>query len=341
MGSRSVEAVAALLRVHTCREGDGVTVGVVGAINPATEPVLRGALDRALAHRPRHLIADVSGVEFCSVGGLGTLLLTATEAYRRGIRFVFAGMPAPMSHLWQIVYPHDPQPPPLRYATVAEAIAARTPGQAARADDRMSEPQSQPTAGAGNGGAPPDHDAQIEGLYRRDGKVCYSLACFLLDDAPAAEDLVCEIFSGAADGSAGPWTRTRLLATVHHAALRRLRSDPGRERRETDFAAPAGELRDGGAPATGDPSNDDSRIGTALGELDPLQRRVVLLAYHGDALDEIVARVGRPRAEVMTALHTAVRQLHSRLHDAGPIRDGHARSSGDRAMEFTRVRTEH
>lgn len=318
MGNCCVEVAGARLQVRTRCEPGIVTVEVIGQIESGTEPVLRHALDCALAHHPRDVIADVSGIAFCSVRALGTLLLGATEARRHGVRWAFAGMNPSMLRLWQIVYPRDLAGRAPRYATVSEATAALSRAQPIDAEERV------PVAGADpeHGGVPdPDRAGWIDELYRSSGQDCFSLARFLLDDDAEAESIVGETFAtAAASPVSGEWSRTRLLTAVHHQALQRLRHRQGPHRNGlADVADPAVASRRGDSDVgTGEQPTGRSQMVAALGELDRLQHRAILLAYQGSTPGDIASRIGRPRADVMAALHTAVGVLHARIHGTHP-----------------------
>lgn len=82
-------------RVHTAasRSGGAILVLIVlGEIDLSTLPVLRCALDAALAGSPAHLVVDLAGVGFCGAGGHSLMADRARTAGQEHIGYLISGM---------------------------------------------------------------------------------------------------------------------------------------------------------------------------------------------------------------------------------------------------------
>jgi anti-sigma B factor antagonist len=66
--------------------GDALVVEIVGEIDALTAPQLVGALDDALAQRPRVVVADLSKVDFFASAGIAALV-DAHQKAADGVRF--------------------------------------------------------------------------------------------------------------------------------------------------------------------------------------------------------------------------------------------------------------
>lgn len=156
-------------------------------------------------------------------------------------------------------------------------------------------------------------------LYDRYGRAVYSLACRMLADAQAAQEITQEVFEGIwrgaraftpGRGSARSW----ILALAHHKtvdAMRRLRvraaeplSDTHTD--DTDVVAQALRLVEG------------AEVRTALGTLSEPQRAVVVLAYYGGyTQQEIAERLRIPLGTVKTRMRDGLQRLRGVLKGVG------------------------
>ncbi|MFE5947968.1 STAS domain-containing protein [Streptomyces sp. NPDC056480] len=77
-----------LLQVHSTRCGGAVLLRVTGELDLATVPLVRRAAVAALAHRPRRLLLDLTGLVFCDGTGLQALerLIEDARAARTDLR---------------------------------------------------------------------------------------------------------------------------------------------------------------------------------------------------------------------------------------------------------------
>ncbi len=83
---RDIDAGAlARTRLTVTTTADAATVAVVGDLDLSSTARLHERLDEELALRPPALIIDLSGVGFCSSGGLSVLVNAVTSAHARGI----------------------------------------------------------------------------------------------------------------------------------------------------------------------------------------------------------------------------------------------------------------
>ena len=166
--------------------------------------------------------------------------------------------------------------------------------------------------------------AAFGALYDRHSRMAFGLAYRMLNDPPAAEDVVQEAFLSlwrqAASFQAGKSTfRTWLLSIVHHRAIDRLRRAQNRE--VSDAALE-------GAPARPDETIDveqevaatieSQQIREALGALPPDQRRAIELAYFGGhSHSEIAKLLGIPVGTVKGRLRIGLQKLRTILDQAG------------------------
>jgi RNA polymerase sigma-70 factor (ECF subfamily) len=153
-------------------------------------------------------------------------------------------------------------------------------------------------------------------LYDRYGGIAYGLAYRIVQDRPAAEAIVQEVFLRAWHAavalhaerrSVGPW----LLSAVHRDARDRRRGRDNMERQASSW---------GDLPAAGLPHWDSwdvaewpalrEQFRDTLEGLAPLQRQALELAYfNGCAVGEIAARQGVPPGTVLVRLRLGLRAL--------------------------------
>jgi RNA polymerase sigma-70 factor (ECF subfamily) len=162
-------------------------------------------------------------------------------------------------------------------------------------------------------------------LYDRYSGLVYSLAFSILGDAGDAEEAAADTFLQVWTSATG-FDPSRasvagwLTMIARTRALDRLRA---RRRREATVAH-AATSGDGvaiplsGADALPDRSSElsemQSRVGQALAELTPPQRRVIELAYYGGlSHSEIANELGEPLGTVKTRIRAAMEKLRSAL----------------------------
>ncbi len=159
----------------------------------------------------------------------------------------------------------------------------------------------------------------LDELYRRYGRIVYSLILRVVRDTGIAEDLVQETFLRAwtrawsldpQKGSIGPW----LLAVARHNALDYLRSGAARERIGPDLE----EIENPAVYQEIEPellrSENLGRIQAAIGKLSPQQREVLDLAYfEGLSQSEIAERMGQPLGTVKTWARSALKRLRAEV----------------------------
>lgn len=180
-------------------------------------------------------------------------------------------------------------------------------------------------------------------LYDRHGPAVFAEATRTSRDRWAAAEVVQETFlalwnrAELFDPSRGP-LRAWLMAIAHNRAVDHLRRASRHDRAAafssfaggdeidastTEWLAAAGEPVAAAGPEPGPEmafSSKETRasIEDALGALDPLERRVIVLAYDGGlSQSEIAASLGWPIGTVKTRTRRALRHLRDRLE--GPV----------------------
>lgn len=133
---RSPEAPAvapdrtARLTIFLASGADPRTALLQGEIDLASEDALRRALGAALAtaievhgrpSRARGLVLDLSGLDFCSLGGLFVLMDTVEAGRFAGVPVTVSGASAALERLWRLAAarPATPPIPRRRSSTVA------------------------------------------------------------------------------------------------------------------------------------------------------------------------------------------------------------------------------
>jgi RNA polymerase sigma-70 factor (ECF subfamily) len=179
----------------------------------------------------------------------------------------------------------------------------------------------------------------LASLYDRYGNAVFAAAMRASRDSGVAAEVVQETFltlwnrAELFDASRGALS-TWLVTIARNRAIDRLRSAGRRERAATfssfarsqaddhsigEWLAASGELIGAAGP---EPAPDialaeketRASIAEALGFLDPVERRVILLAYDGGlSQSEIAASLGWPIGTVKTRTRRALRHLRDRL----------------------------
>jgi RNA polymerase sigma factor (sigma-70 family) len=161
----------------------------------------------------------------------------------------------------------------------------------------------------------PDRPAAepFEALYRRAFPRVYAYVASMLRDRSAAEEVTAQAFERAyrkrstyrpGRGSAEAW----LFGIARHAALdelRRLKRRATVERDPEELAGPSPEDH-------ADAVVRRETVRAALAGLDPRDRDLVALKYHGGLSNQEIARVlGMSESNVGTRLHRAMERMRS------------------------------
>ena len=145
-------------------------------------------------------------------------------------------------------------------------------------------------------------------LYRETVRDVYAYVATLVGDRSAAEDVVAQAYERAyrkrhrfdpARGSARAW----IFGIARNAALDELR----RRRRTVALVAEPADV-----PADDDPDLAARRatVRAALGRLEPSDREIVALRYHGGLTNaEVAALLGVSESNAGTRLHRAMTKL--------------------------------
>ncbi|WP_405827094.1 MULTISPECIES: STAS domain-containing protein [unclassified Streptomyces] len=86
---------ASEFRTEMCATQGEAVVTVTGEIDLMTSPILRAALEEAMADRPHHLEVDFAHVTFCDCAGLTALLRARAAARQAGASFTLVHVDAP------------------------------------------------------------------------------------------------------------------------------------------------------------------------------------------------------------------------------------------------------
>jgi RNA polymerase sigma-70 factor (ECF subfamily) len=171
--------------------------------------------------------------------------------------------------------------------------------------------------------------AALDLLYRRYRPLAFGVACKLLRDRAAAEDVVHDAFlsvwraaSSFQPGRGSP--RAWLLRIVRNAAIDSLRTRELARRPGTTFAHLQAH-----APVDEDmcwtitTAAEARRLGTALTALPPEQRSAIELAFFaGLTHDQIAKRTGVPLGTVKGRVRLGLRRLRRDLQDLAPSSPG-------------------
>ena len=156
--------------------------------------------------------------------------------------------------------------------------------------------------------APTTAAATFADLYRATAPDVFAYVATILGDRAAAEDVVAAAYERAyrkrrsfdrRRGSERAW----IFGIARNAALDELR----RRRRTARLAA---EPEDVAAPGTDEDAVRRATVRAALQTLDPRDRELIALKFHGDMTNAEVARVlGTSESNAGTRLHRAVTKL--------------------------------
>ena len=173
--------------------------------------------------------------------------------------------------------------------------------------------------------------ASLEVLYDRYVRHCFGLALRLLSNPQLAEEVVQEVFTKlwskpdsytAQKGKFISW----LLSLVHHRCIDELRRRSNNESRLEDPVT--GSLLDTQVDPDPDPADQvvlaeqQVAVRSALQELAPNQREVLLLAYFGGlSQSQIAERLKQPLGTVKTRSRMGLQKLKALLDSRGISED--------------------
>jgi RNA polymerase sigma factor (sigma-70 family) len=162
-------------------------------------------------------------------------------------------------------------------------------------------------------------DVALEALYRRYGRVAYSLARRILGDDQLAQDVVQEVFLtvwkdahrfDAARGQVSTW----LLTMTHHKAVDSVRREDNlRKRRQP---ADLLDLTESDNRVDEDvwASVKRDRVRAALVELPDVQREALALAYFGGYTQREIAKITEsPLGTVKTRMLAGMRRMREAI----------------------------
>lgn len=159
---------------------------------------------------------------------------------------------------------------------------------------------------------------QFDALYRNSAPDVYAYVASLLRDRAAAEDVTAQAFERAyrRQRSFNPKRgneRSWLFGIARNAALDELRRRKRRAHLAVDPEDPAAQA------AFDDVGDGDARrltVQSALGELDPPDRELITLKFHGGLSNaEIASVVNTSESNVGTRVHRAMTQLREACND--------------------------
>ena len=162
-------------------------------------------------------------------------------------------------------------------------------------------------------------EAALEALYRRYGRVAYSLARRILGDDQLAQDVVQEVFLtiwrdahkfDAGRGQVSTW----LLTLTHHKAVDAVRREDNQRKRRQP--AEVLDLRESGTRVDEDVwiGVRRDRVRAALVELPAVQREALGLAYFGGYTQREIAKITEtPLGTVKTRMLAGMRRMRDSI----------------------------
>ena len=119
-------ALSCTTEAFTAPGGRIVVLRVVGEIDMASLPTLRGWLDGALSGAATHLLVDLNEITFCSVDGFCELATVDNRAAEIGVGYALIGPPTWFELYWSMLSLGQIQ----RYRSVAQAVISIRTDQA-------------------------------------------------------------------------------------------------------------------------------------------------------------------------------------------------------------------
>ena len=156
---------------------------------------------------------------------------------------------------------------------------------------------------------PPPAPITIDDLYRTHRMQMVRLAILLVDDMASAEDVVQEAFAGLYRNWGGLRDRNAAIGYLRTAVVNGSRSMLRRRRTARAYVPPdPGTARS--AESLAMLSTEHQAVVTALGDLAPRQREVLVLRYYGGLSEaEIAAATGLSKGTVKSTASRAVAKL--------------------------------
>jgi RNA polymerase sigma-70 factor (sigma-E family) len=157
--------------------------------------------------------------------------------------------------------------------------------------------------------APPAAPITIDDLYRTHRMQMVRLAILLVDDLASAEDVVQEAFAGLYRNWGGLRDRNAAIGYLRTAVVNGSRSMLRRRRTARAYVPPdPGTARS--AESLAMLSSEHQAVGSALGDLAPRQREVLVLRYYGGLSEaEIAETTGLSKGTVKSTASRAVAKL--------------------------------
>lgn len=109
-------------------DGEILVLQVAGDIDLSSQPALQTALTDCLDATPRHLVIDLSALNFCGVRGFTLLADIGSAAADGRTAYVVSGLPSGLDRIASMLWEDGK---PTRHRTVASAVTAIRAGQAA------------------------------------------------------------------------------------------------------------------------------------------------------------------------------------------------------------------
>ena len=184
--------------------------------------------------------------------------------------------------------------------------AAQTPG--AQSGDALSS-ATLPGATATPAAAPARQDVTIDDIYRSHRMSMVRLAILLVDDQASAEDVVQEAFAGLFRNWSGLRDNAAAIGYLRTAVVNGSRSMLRRRRTARAYVPPhPGTERSAESLAL--LTAEHQAVVTALGDLAPRQREVLVLRYYGGLSEaEIAEATGLSKGTVKSTASRAVAKL--------------------------------
>lgn len=186
-------------------------------------------------------------------------------------------------------------------------------------------------------------EATLAAVYDAYAPAVFAVALRILNERPAAEDIVQETFlrlwrQPTAYQAKRGRLLTWLLAVAHHRAIDLVRRRRLEERYQWPGTNPAGDARTDGTDGIADPSAEGDPpaaaaaregqgvVQRALAQLTADQRQLLELAYYsGLTQSQIADRLGEPLGTIKTRMRTGLLRLRAVPGVADLWRDGGAR----------------
>jgi RNA polymerase sigma-70 factor (sigma-E family) len=163
---------------------------------------------------------------------------------------------------------------------------------------------------------PHDRPLTLEDLYRQHRMRLVRLAVLLVDEASTAEDVVQEAFTGLHRHWAGLRDETAALGYLRTAVVNGSRSVLRRRKTARGYVPPH-QANARSAESLAMLTTEHQAVVTALGQLPPRQREVLVLRYYGGMSEaEIATATGVSRGTVKSSASRALDALQRLLESS-------------------------